>query len=171
MSGMSMLHSHNVSEASIYSTILIRSHGLETGQSQLLFGFTSVLVNLPSQSEASKHCSERITAMSAHQTLQDLDNKDESVISSESDKKISQYEQEESVMATHTLNKKKLLNYLTYIYRNHCNVGLVKTDDSIYLWFYLTNRPARDEDVLDIYKFKHQPIISLVAKMKIFDFN
>ncbi|KJF61219.1 uncharacterized protein CIMG_13510 [Coccidioides immitis RS] len=76
----------------------IRSCGLDTGQSQLLFGFTSALANPPSQSEAPKHHSERIAAMSAHQTLQDLGNKDESIISPESDEEIPQHEQEESVI-------------------------------------------------------------------------
>ncbi|KJF59949.1 uncharacterized protein CIMG_12628 [Coccidioides immitis RS] len=66
----------------------IRSHGLETGQSQLPFGFTSALANPPSQSEALKCCSERITAMSAHQTLQGLGDEDESIISPESDEEI-----------------------------------------------------------------------------------
>ncbi|EFW13400.1 conserved hypothetical protein [Coccidioides posadasii str. Silveira] len=216
--------------------MLIRLCGLETGQSQLPFGFTSVLANPPSQSEAPKCYSKRIAAMSAQQTLQDLGNKDESVIPPESDKEIPQHEQEESVMAvhsgtcyccgfeqqllqkikstkmyselelihileqlekafsdkkadiylyynhaklmasklglqTHTLNREKLLNCLAYIHRNYCNIGLVKTDDSTYLWFCLANRPARAEDALGIYKFKHQPIIPLVAKMKTFDFN
>ncbi|EFW13314.1 conserved hypothetical protein [Coccidioides posadasii str. Silveira] len=136
--------------------------------------------------------------MSAHQTLQDLDDEDESIIPPESDKKIPQHEQEESVMAvhsdtyhchdfkqqllqkikstkthselelihilkqlgkafsnkkadiylyydhaklmasklglqTHTLNREELLNHLAYIHRNHCNIGLVKINDSTYL--------------------------------------
>ncbi|EFW16408.1 conserved hypothetical protein [Coccidioides posadasii str. Silveira] len=236
MGGMSMPHSHNVSGASIHSTMLIRLHGLETGQSQPPFEFTSALANPPSQSEAPKHHSERITPMSAHQTLQGLDNKDESVIPPESDEEIPQHEQEESVMAvhsgtchyhgfeqqllqkikstkthlelelicilkqlgkafsnkkadiylyydhaklmasklglqTHTLNREELLNHLAYIHRNHHNISSVKTDDSTYLWFHLANRPARAEDALGIYKFKHQPIIPLVANMRTFDFN
>ncbi|KJF61142.1 uncharacterized protein CIMG_13459 [Coccidioides immitis RS] len=161
--------------------------------------------------------------MSAHQTLQGLDNKDKSVISPESNKKIPQHEQEESVIAqllqkikstkthselelihileqlgkafsnkkadiylyydhaklmaskldlqTRTLNREELLNHLAYIHRNCCNIGLVKTNDSTYLWFCLANRPARAEDTLDIYKFKHQPIIPLVTNMRTFDFN
>ncbi|EAS37409.2 uncharacterized protein CIMG_12633 [Coccidioides immitis RS] len=117
----------------------IRLCGLETGQSQPLFGFTSTLANPPSQSEASKYYSKRIAAMLVHQTLQDLDNKDESVISPESNEKIPQHEQEEFIMTTCTLNKEKLLNHSAYIYRNCCNISLVKTDDSIYLWFCLWN--------------------------------
>ncbi|EFW14288.1 conserved hypothetical protein [Coccidioides posadasii str. Silveira] len=74
-------------------------------------------------------------------------------------------------LQTHTLNREELLNCLTYIYRNCCNIDSVKTDDSTYLWFCLANRPARAEDALDIYKFKHQLSISLVTKMKTFDFN
>ncbi|EFW13373.1 conserved hypothetical protein [Coccidioides posadasii str. Silveira] len=74
-------------------------------------------------------------------------------------------------LQTHTLNREELLNHLAYIHRNCHNIDLVKTNDSIYLWFYLVNRPARAEDTLGIYKFKHQLIIPLVAKMKIFDFN
>ncbi|KJF60440.1 uncharacterized protein CIMG_12970 [Coccidioides immitis RS] len=66
-------------------------------------------------------------------------------------------------LQTHTLNREKLLNCLAHIYRNYHNIGLVKTNDSIYLWFHLTNRPARAEDALDIYKFKHQLIISLIT--------
>ncbi|EFW13389.1 conserved hypothetical protein [Coccidioides posadasii str. Silveira] len=135
--------------------MLIRLRGLETGQSQPPFGFTSTLANPPSQSEAPKCHSERIAAMSAHQTLQGLDDEDESVF----------------LLKTCTLNRKKLLNCLAYIHRNHHNIGSVKTDDSIYLWFCLANRPARAEDALDIYKFKHQPIVPLVTKMKTFDFN
>ncbi|EFW16564.1 conserved hypothetical protein [Coccidioides posadasii str. Silveira] len=69
MGGMLMLHSHN-----------------------LPFGFTSMLANPSSQSEAPKHHSEKITAMSAHQILQGLDNKDESVIPPESDEEIPQHE-------------------------------------------------------------------------------
>ncbi|EFW18042.1 conserved hypothetical protein [Coccidioides posadasii str. Silveira] len=74
-------------------------------------------------------------------------------------------------LQTHTLNREELLNCLTYIHRNCCNISSVKTDDSIYLWFHLANRPARTEDALDIYKFKHQPIIPLVTNMRTFDFN
>ncbi|EAS31464.3 uncharacterized protein CIMG_13093 [Coccidioides immitis RS] len=74
-------------------------------------------------------------------------------------------------LQTHTLNREKLLNYLTHIYRNCCNIDSVKTNDSIYLWFCLTNKLARAEDALDIYKFNHQPIISLVTNMRMFDFN
>ncbi|EFW14260.1 conserved hypothetical protein [Coccidioides posadasii str. Silveira] len=64
-------------------------------------------------------------------------------------------------LQTHTLNRKELLNCLAYIYRNCHNINSVKTDDSTYLWFCLTNRPARAENALGIYKFKHQLIISL----------
>ncbi|EAS37239.3 uncharacterized protein CIMG_12654 [Coccidioides immitis RS] len=71
-----------MSEASIYSTILIRSHGFETGQLQLPFGFTSMLANLSSQSEA----------------LKCYNDNDESVISPESNEEISQHKCEESVM-------------------------------------------------------------------------
>ncbi|EFW13393.1 conserved hypothetical protein [Coccidioides posadasii str. Silveira] len=72
---------------------------------------------------------------------------------------------------THTFNREELLNHLAYIHRNCCNIDSVKTNNSTYLWFHLANRLARAEDALGIYKFKHQPIISLVTKMKIFDFN
>ncbi|EFW15145.1 conserved hypothetical protein [Coccidioides posadasii str. Silveira] len=236
MGGMSMPHSRNVSGASIHSTMSIRSRGLETGQSQPPFGFTSALANPPSQSEAPKRRSERIAAMSAHQTLQGLGDEDESVIPPESDEEIPRHEREESVMAvrsgtcrcrgfeqqllqkikstktrselelirileqlgkafsdkkadiylcydhaklmasklglqTRTLNREELLNRLAYIHRNRRNIGSVKTDDSTYLWFRLANRPARAEDALGIYKFKHQPIIPLVANMRTFDFN
>ncbi|EAS29043.2 uncharacterized protein CIMG_13302 [Coccidioides immitis RS] len=149
----------------------IRSHGFETSQSQLPFEFTSVLANPSSQSEALKCCSERIAAMSVHQTLQDLNDNDKSIISLKSDEEIPQHKCEESVIATHTLNREELLNHLAHIYRNYCNIGSVKTNDSIYLWFHLANRPARAEDALDIYKFKHQSIIPLIANMRMFNFN
>nr|KMM70678.1 hypothetical protein CPAG_06989 [Coccidioides posadasii RMSCC 3488] len=71
---------------------------------------------------------------------------------------------------TRTLNREELLNHLAHIYKKHRNIGSVKTDDSTYLWFRLANRPARAEDALGIYEFKHQPI-TLVANMKTFDFN
>ncbi|EAS31756.3 uncharacterized protein CIMG_13125 [Coccidioides immitis RS] len=74
-------------------------------------------------------------------------------------------------LQTCTLNREELLNCLAHIYRNHHNINSVKTNNSIYLWFHLANKLARAEDALDIYKFKHQPIISLVANMRIFNFN
>ncbi|EAS31934.3 uncharacterized protein CIMG_13651 [Coccidioides immitis RS] len=136
--------------------------------------------------------------MSAHQTLQDLDNNDKFIISLKGNEEIPQYKHKESVMAVYSdtccchkfeqqllqqiktsklrlqtckLNRKKLLNHLTHIYRNHHNIGSVKINNSTYLWFYLTNRPARAKDALGIYKFKHQPIISLVTNMRTFNFN
>ncbi|KJF61112.1 uncharacterized protein CIMG_13430 [Coccidioides immitis RS] len=145
--------------------MLIRSNRFETDPSQLSFEFTSTLANPSSQSEAPKHYSERITAISAHQILQDLDNNNKFIISSESNEEISQHKCKESVMAVHSasklrlqtyiLNRKELLNHLAHIHRNYYNISSVKINNNIYLWFHLANRPARAEDALSIYKFKH----------------
>ncbi|KJF60461.1 uncharacterized protein CIMG_12982 [Coccidioides immitis RS] len=124
----------------------IRSHGFETGQSQPPFGFTSMLANSSSQSEALKHHSERITAMSAHQTLQDLGNDDEFIISPKSDEEIPQHEHKESVMAVHS-ERSFLIIWLT-------SIEIVVTEE--YTW-------KRVHKVKDLYSGNYVQLVNKIA--------
>lgn len=48
---------------------------------------------------------------------------------------------------------------LRRIHEERLNIGKLKTDPATYHWFRRLNRPARPEDALGPYKFKHAPAI------------